>query len=1036
MSATHHAALPDWENVQVLARNREPAHATLLPYADLASAVTGERGASSRFALLNGQWAFHYAPEPQLAPHDVLAIPRKAADWDTIPVPSNWQMHGYDTPVYTNVTYPYPVDPPRVPRANPVGTYYRTFTLPAAWQEQQVFIAFQGVNAAFHVWVNGQCTGYSQGTHLPSDFNITPYIHAGENQLVVQVYKWCDGSYLEDQDFWRLSGIFRDVFLYATPFAHLRDFRVCTTFDEQYVDATLSLQAKVKNFAGDAQSGLRVTAQLLDAQGACVTEYTLGEATQLAAGAEAMLEAEILVAAPRKWSAEEPNLYTLALVLAGANGETLEVETCKIGFRQVVIREQQLFVNGVSITLKGVNRHDSHPILGHAVSLASMLQDITLMKQHNVNTVRTSHYPNDPRWLDLCDEYGLYVIDEADLEAHGFCQLGDFNENTNDARYRDSYIDRGVRMVERDKNHPSIIIWSLGNESGYGANHEAMAAAMRDLDPTRPLHYEGAYDAPLVDMVSMMYPDIARLNEEGQKDDPRPFIMCEYAHAMGNGPGNLQEYWETIYAHTRLIGGCIWEWTDHGILRHTDSGEAWYAYGGDFGDEPNDGDFCIDGLVFPDRTPHSGLLEYKKIIQPVKIDAVELATGRLRLSNRHDFRSLAYLCGTWTLRDGDKVLQQGTLPRLELAAHDTQDITLPYTLPAGTPGAEYWLTIRFTLEEDTCWATRGHLVAWEQFPLPVATPVPVVLRGSNMSALRMTESDSRLEFVLADATLTFDKIHGTLLDWKYQGMPLLDIGPRVNIWRAPTDNDIHISNAWRNARLDKLVQRTNGVELLHATDGVAQWAVDTGLASYGLRPAFTCRYVYTLYGSGDLFIDTTAQPADWLPNLPRIGLELTMPGNFTQFAWYGRGPHESYDDRKESAAIGVYHGTVQEQYVPYIFPQENGNKTDVRWAVVTDLRGLGLLAVGQPLLNVSAHHYTPMDCTNARHTTDLVRRNATILHLDHRQAGLGSNSCGPGPLEQYLLKPEETRFTVRLRPFSIDAETPMRLSRQAFEVVG
>ncbi len=1026
----------DWENPHLLQMNREPAHAALLPYADAAAALTSERAASDRFRLLNGRWAFYYCASPNEVPDGFPEPDYPTEDWDTLPVPSNWQMHGYGAPNYTNVAYPYPVDPPRVPQMNPVGLYRRVFTLPEAWADQQVFLTFEGVDSAFYVWLNGEMVGYSQVAHMPTEFNLTPYLVDGENLLAVQVFQWSDGSYLEDQDMWRLSGIFRDVYLTATPSLRLRDARVRTTFDAAYADATLDLQVAVMNYA-DAAANAAVTMQLLDDAGQTVAEGPVG-ATSVAGGEEALLALAVPVSRPKQWSAEAPNLYTLLLTLTGPDGAT-EVVRVLVGFRQIEVKEQQLLINGRSVKLRGVNRHDTHPDLGHTVPLEMMVRDIVQMKRHNINTVRTSHYPNDPRWYDLCDRYGLYVVDEADLETHGFCFTGDLNELSNHPDWKDAYLDRAIRMVERDKNHPSIIFWSLGNESGYGDNHAAMAAWIHANDPTRLVHYEGAtgWGKPedlervrtVVDVVSEMYTAVDRLIEHAQvTDDPRPFFLCEYAHAMGNGPGNLKEYWEAIRQYPRLIGGCIWEWVDHGIRQHTDGGEEWFAYGGDFGDKPNDGNFCIDGLNFPDRIAHSGLIEYKKILEPVHAEAMDLAAGTVRLTNRNDIVSLAGLQGVWWIEADGQVLRRGAVPMPEIAAGQSAEVALPYTLPMATPGTAYWLNLSFTLAGPTDWAPAGYELAWAQFPLPVAAPAPV-LSAAGMPAIEVEEASDWIALFTEESRLLIDKFTGSLLAWEYQGEPLLLEGPRLQVWRAPTDNDVHIAKEWRNAAYDRLIPRTDRVALEEG-EGCIRLAVDLTLGGYTSKPDFTCAHRYAFYGSGDVVIETTLTPLRELPVLPRVGLRLRLPGALDRFAWYGRGPHESYCDRQESARMGVYRGTVQEQYVPYVFPQENGNKTNVRWAAVTDIRGLGLLAVGQPTLEVSAHHYTAEDFTEAKHTYDLVRRPETILNLDYRQAPLGSNSCGPGPLEKYLLKAEPLTFSVRLRPLALDAATPAWYGKQ------
>jgi len=531
--------------------------------------------------------------------------------------------------------------------------------------------------------------------------------------------------------------------------------------------------------------------------------------------------------------------------------------------------------------------------------------------------------------------------------------------------------------------------------------------------------------------VSTMYPTVERLIEEGKRtDDERPFFMCEYAHAMGNGPGNLKEYWEAIRAHPRLLGGCIWEWVDHGIRQRTESGEEWFAYGGDFADHPNDGNFCIDGLNSPDRIPHTGLIEYKKVIEPVHVEAVDLRAGKVRVVSRYQFSSLRHLHGHWSVTRDGEVIEEGDLARLDTPAGETAEVTLPYSRKVGAHGHAPLLNVSFTLASDTVWAKRGHEVAWAQFELPVEVAAAPVVRLSDMAPVTVEQSETAIVIRGEDFAVIFDALRGVISSWQWRGMELLTAGPRLNVWRAPTDNDVHIAREWRKAGLDRLQHRVERVGVVAAGPQYARIEVASVLAPYSLAPAFSCTYGYTVYGSGDVVIETSVTPRRELPPLPRIGLQMRLPGAFDRFTWYGRGPHESYADRKESARVGVYRGTVQDQYVPYIFPQENGNKTDVRWAAVTDIGGMGLLAVGEPFLNVSVHHYTTEDFTNARHTYELVRRDETVLNLDHAQAPLGSQSCGPGPLEEYLLKAEPTEFRVRLRPFSEKVANAMQLSKQ------
>ena len=1027
------AAPPDWENLEVLSRGREAASATSLPYADAETARIGERGASPFFRLLNGQWRFSYWPSPRAVPDEIENA--DTSQWDTIAVPGNWQRQGYGRPQYTNVAYPYPVDPPFVPEDNPVGVYQKTFVLPEAWNGKQVFLHFEGVDAAFHLWLNGSAAGYSQGSHLPSEFNLSALIVPGRNTITVQVYQWCDGSYLEDQDQWRLSGIFRDVSLIARPPAHLRDVRLRTVFGDSLAEASLEIVAAVRNL-GQAQSKTTLHALLLDAAGNEAALEMLGSAA-LGAGEETALTAALAVTAPKLWSAEEPNLYTLLLSLRSASGETLTVERFAVGFRDIKIESGRLLLNGTPITLRGVNRHDTHPDLGHVTPRAHMLRDIILMKQHNINCVRTSHYPNDPYWLDLCDEYGLYVVDEADLEAHGFGIGGDWGELSKTPAWREAFVDRAERLVRRDKNHPSVILWSLGNESGYGPNHHAMIDTIRALDPGRPIHYESASEEDFagLDMVSRMYTDVPGLIAEGQKtDDPRPFFLCEYAHAMGNGPGSLKEYWETINTYPRLLGGCVWEWADHGIRQWTPAGEEWFGYGGDFGDVPNDGNFCIDGLCSPDRVPHPALLELKKVIAPVGANAEDLAAGTVRIWNRYDFLGLTHLEARWrVVLDGETV--QGEMLALpEIAPGEEAVVLVPYTLP--TRG-DAWLDVTFTLAGDTRWAARGHEVAWAQFALPVPSAPVISPSLATLPPLSVTETASRLEITGGDFTLAFDTNTGALTEWICLDTPLLVSGPALSVWRAPTDNDVRIASEWRKAGLNRLVSRTSAVFWEQTTPQSVRLVAETVLAAVSHRPALWVRYSYTVYSSGDVLLETLVTPRqNNLPPLPRLGLEMTLPAGFDRFAWDGLGPHESYPDRRESVRRGVYSGTVAAQFQNYIRPQENGNKSDVRWAAVTDSRGLGLLATAQPLLNVSVHHVTTQDLTAAQHTYELTPRPETVLHLDHAQSGLGSQSCGPGPLPQYLLQPSEVSFAVRLTPFSTEAMTPLLLSRRGLPGAG
>ncbi|MEN6357785.1 MAG: glycoside hydrolase family 2 TIM barrel-domain containing protein [Armatimonadota bacterium] len=1009
----------DWENPELIHRNRLPARAHIFPYPDKDSAATDEREKSPWFVLLNGSWKFNYSQNPQSAPKDFFAEGFDASSWDAINVPGNWQMQGYGHPHYTNVMYPFPVDPPHVPTDNPTGSYLRNFEITEQWSDKQIFLRFEGVDSAFYVWVNGVEVGFSKGSRIPTEFDITEYVRTGKNTIAVRVLQWSDGSYCEDQDMWWLSGIFRDVYLIAAPKTHIRDISVRTTFDKNYRDAILSFSCNVQNYSNQAADDLTLGAVLLDDANKEVAAWT--NSFNVAASADTRIGAEVNVAEPKKWSAETPYLYTLLVTLKDGSGNVVEVIPVKVGFRQVEIKGDVFCVNGVPIKIKGVNRHEFHTDLGRAVPLQAMVDDILLMKRHNINAVRTSHYPDDPRWYDLCDYYGIYLIDECDLETHGFGLQPDWRGNpTNDPIWESACVDRMVRMIERDKNHPSIIMWSLGNEAGLGCNHKAMAAKTRELDPTRPIHYEGDYKLEVADVYSRMYlhlNDVIKLGKGEYKIKgahrnckTMPFIQCEYAHAMGNGPGGLKEYWEAYYAYPRLMGGFIWEWCDHGIRQRTDDGHDYFAYGGDFGDQPNDGNFVCDGLVFPNRKPSPGLIEYKKVIEPVKVESIDLASGRFGITNLYDFRSLDHLELTWSIEADGEHVQSGKADIPHVEAHKSVDITLPYNMPEA---AECYLTLSFTLACDETWVDRGHEVAWTQFRLPVSAKAD----GRTISEpLIMREDDTVIKIVGSDFDITFDRVHAIICDWRHEGKKLLNSGPRLNFRRALIDNDKIWADSWRNAGLHRLQHRTDSVEVSRPKSDTVKIHAIVRIAPPIYDRAFECEYIYTIYGDGEIVIDVHGIPTgDWPETLPRIGLQMTVPNDMDQVSWFGRGPGECYVDTKQAGRIGLHSMNVDDLYTPYIFPQENGNRTDVKWVTLKNSLGASLTAIGTPALDFSAHRFTTEDLDNARHTFDLAPRNEITLNLDYRHNGIGSASCGPGPWEKYLLKPEEFEFSIKLK---------------------
>lgn len=1084
----------DWQNPAVTGINKLPGHAPLIPYADEAAALSRNPSRSPWFRYLNGNWQFRLVNNPQAAPPDFFDPHFDASAWATLPVPSNWMMHGFDRPIYTNVKMPFPPNPPFVPDDNPTGLYRHTFTIPPEWAGRRVIINFAGVESAFYLWVNGQKVGYSQGSRLPAEFDLTPYIRPGQNTLAAMVIRWSDGSYLEDQDHWWMAGIYRDVTLYAIPTVHMGDVFARTHLDSACRDATLRVRvtmdiAGLSPTAGNEYTreqrfpqptGYTVHLQLYNNANQPLFDTPPARPVTVSDWTPPEVRFTLPVNAPHLWSAETPYLYTLTLTLKDANGRIIEVESQRIGFRQVQIKGRELLVNGRPVLLKGVNRHDHHDTRGKAVTLESMRADVRLMKQLNFNAVRTAHYPNDSAFYDLCDELGLYVIDEANIECHAL-----YNRLPNDPQWAAAFLERGMRMVQRDKNHPSIIMWSLGNESGYGPNLDAIAGWIRGYDPTRPLHYEGATSQYTVlindetadftqkpagnaeeyyrrggwnqgrlvsDVYSTMYPGVDHIIAYAQ--DPantRPLIMCEYAHSMGNGPGNLKEYWEAIENNPGLQGGFIWDWVDQGLLKVDPQGRRYWGYGGDFGDTINDMDFCINGLIWPDRTPHPGAYEHKKVAQPVGVTAVNVAAGQFEITNKNFFIDLPIngnkpettaaspaIWGTWEITVDGQITQTGKLPAVTIPPRQSRRITVPVTPPALPPGAEAFITLRFALAQATSWAEAGHELAWEQFALPAGSPAPVISTAA-LPPLDMAESANSITLTGPDFTLVFNKTAARIESFRYKGVNLLAQGPVVNVWRAPTDNDGFKFNPtqqnkllyqWLEAGLDRLELHPGAVSVARiAPQAVQITAVITAQAP-GKTGRITHQARYTVYGSGDVLLSNTFDAQIAANSLPRVGLTMRLPAGFEQFSWYGRGPHENYIDRNTAAAVGLYHSTVDNQYVPYIMPQENGNKTGVRWLTLTNQAGMGLLAAALPEMEASASHFSAGDLYRCYHTNELARLDEVILNLDARQCGLGGASCGPGTLTKYLAPPGVYEFTVRLRPFTAGQENPAELARQ------
>jgi len=1048
----------DWENQFITGRNKQPGHVPLGAYSDAETAQTCDRLASPYVKSLNGRWKFHLVPSPDEAPAGFFQEAFDVSDWKEITVPGNWQLPIHwesldfcDRPIYTNVVYPFKVNPPFVPEENPTGCYRTMFALEPGWEGRDVFLLFEGVDSAFYLWVNGQEVGYSQDSRLPAEFDITSCVRAGENTVAVQVMRYSDGSYLEDQDMWLMSGIQRDVVLYSKPRVCLRDFTVRTEFDAHYENATLLVEAFISRVS--EMSAFSVEAMLYDGRGLPVFEESVCAAvsgnTPYRAETKAACATFIqTVERPRQWTAETPYLYTLVLTLRDSGGAAIDLESCRVGFRQVEIKDGILLLNGQRLVVRGVDRHEHHPVRGRAVTDQDMIEDIVLMKKLNFNTVRTSHYPNHPRWYELCDQYGLYVIDEANIETHGV--LG---ELSNDPAWAHAYMERGTRMVLRDRNHPSILVWSLGNESGVGPHHAALAAWIRAYDSTRPVQYESGNPGPEVsDILCPMYPTLGRIRQAlADRNENRPIVLCEYAYAMGNSTGNFYKFWDLVDEQPRFQGGCIWDWHDKALLLTTEDGTPFWAYGGDFGDDfdyVSNNEYpamVCNGIVGPDLEPHPGAFEAKKVQAPVGLSAVndrEILAGRLVVWNKYHTLDLRHLDIRWELAEDGVVIQAGCLSPMGLEAGEKGALGIPFETPKPlAAGAEYYLKVVFSLAGDTLWALKGHVVAWEQFRIPFDVAPKPILMLDNVPELMMTETDDRVIVTGTDFRVVFDRAGGTISELVSGTRILVKQGSRENFYRAPTEIDRLTGrpNAnvvkWRAAGLDRLARTVRGFRAIQTSPNTVEVTVLThlGPCERELVPfsagSIESETRYRIYGNGEVKVEHEVVIGDDFMFVPRVGLELVLAGALENLTWYGRGPHENYVDRKHGAAVGRYRSTVSEQFTPYVTPQECGGKEDVRWLTLTDDQGTGLLVIAPHRLHFDALHYSVHDLDKAGHPHELMPLDDVILHLDGWHMGVGGDDGWVSQVhEEFLIRPGRYHYSVRLRPIAA-YEDPSVLGR-------
>ncbi|MFN2340125.1 MAG: glycoside hydrolase family 2 TIM barrel-domain containing protein [Halanaerobium sp.] len=1018
----------EWEDPKTFAVNKRLPHANRIFFLDQ------ETLKDYNFKSLNGEWDFKYLSNQNTYQREFYRKDFSTADWDQITVPANWQLEGYDRPHYTNVNYPFPVDPPKVPSENPAGLYMREFYLSPDLEGEQNLIRFEGVDSAFYLWLNGEYIGYSQGSRLAAEFDLSQHLnYGGKNVLAVKVIKWSDGSYLEDQDMWWLSGIYRDVYLYSQPFFQIEDFKIESEFKRKEELGILNCDLEVLSYQEYIPQGSKIKLNLYD-QGVKTAAEVI-ELPELKKTRLNNFKAELELADPTAWSAENPYLYQLEVKLLNPAGEEIQTIRQKTAFRTVEIKDAQLLVNGKAVMIRGVNRHDFDPELGRAVTREQMEADILLMKKHNINAVRTAHYPNHPYFYELCDKYGLYVLAETDIECHGMEPVGRWDELADSEDWRAAFLDRMERMVEHYKNHPSIIIWSLGNEAGFGDNHRYMAQLTHRLDPSRPLHYEGDRKQEVVDIIGPMYPTIKETAELAQKRE-KPVILCEYAHAMGNGPGELKEYWDVFYEYPSAQGGFIWDWLDQGIAVENSDGEICYTYGGDFGDQPHDKNFNINGLVFPDRRPSPGLTEYKYVMAPFKIKDFDFKEAEVRIENQFDFIDSSDYKLNWEVKTAGRIIESGSQD-FELQAAEAGDFKVEglkladleliieekgREIGANLP-ADSYLNFSIVLKNNKSWAEAGHQLTFKQFKLPfifdrLYHPAQSHLKNKNLS---VAESDLYLRVEGSNFSIYFDKGSGELAEYIYRGRSLIEKGPELSFWRAPIDNDNtdithNYTTDWKKEGIAQLTQRLDELKVIEAKASHVLIKSSYTIAAAAKDLLIKAQLEYKIYDNGEVELKTAGEFSDQKEHsLPRIALELELSQDLKNVSWFGRGPGESYPDSKRAAFIDLFTKKVGELHTPYVYPQDNGNRSETKWLELKNRVGAGIEFYNSQKFDFTAHCYSKRDLERAQHDCELPFRDQIYLELIHQNRGLGSTSCGPEALAKYELKVKDFEFELNFK---------------------
>ncbi len=1016
----------EWENLNVVSINTEPARATFYTYDSEAEARENNYEDSNNYESLNGIWKFHFSETPDLRPVTFYEQGFDSSGWDEIEVPGDWQLQGYDFPLYTNIVYPFPVNPPFVDNSyNPVGSYKREFTIPDNWDGKEIYLHFGGVNSAFYVWVNGEKVGYKEGAKTPAEFNITKYLNkGGANELSVEVYRWSDASYLQDQDFWRLSGIERDVYLFATPKARIQDFFLNASLDDSFRNGVLSGKVWIENMM-DKSGEYGVTLKIWEGPDVIFEQkenITFNGKQKDSVSFEANIENI------KAWSAEAPNLYK-ATILLDQKAETKMATGINIGFRKVEVTGGNLLVNGQPVILKGVNRHEHDENTGHVISKESMIEDIKLFRKNNINAVRTSHYPNDPFWYELCDQYGVYVVDEANIESHGFGYDED-KTPANKAEFDKMHHDRIYRMVERDKNHPSVIIWSMGNEAGDGPAFVDNYHWIKNRDSSRPVQYERAergenFQERHSDIITWMYAGLDELDRDYKDQYPeRPFIWCEYAHAMGNSTGNLIDLWNYVYENEQMQGGFIWDWVDQGLAQTDSTGRKYWAYGGDFEPERyhNDGNFVMNGLVNADRSPHPALNEVKQVYQNIELEMEDSIQHTFRLWNRFFFTNLnKYEISYTVFRNGEtvegSVLDSFDVEPQESTFFQIDELVIP------SDDSEYFINFYVKTTSAENLIPKEHIIAQKQFQLRRGNNSITPEINQQGKGLKIRNKSKEISVSNDLFQVTFQKDKGIMSSYIFKGEELIKQGPAINFWRAPTDNDFgnqlqKRAKVWKDASKD---QEISSVKIKNRQKDKVKVEI-----TYKINPV-SSNYVseYIIYNDGRILVNNSFdfEGSSDLAEMPRFGMNLILPKELDKVEWYGRGPHENYIDRKESAFIGIYEAEVSDLYFPYSRPQENGYRTENRWVKLQNNNGTGLKFVGTPLISFSAHHnynsdFDPGDVKSQRHTTDIRPRDLVNLNIDYKQMGVGGdNSWGARTYDKYLLEPQDYEYSFWMVPF-------------------